>query len=100
MDRSRRRLVPSTLLLLSILLVPLAALLHAQNGVTANESSTTIGGAASVDAWWADATDHRWKVNNNNNNGTNGADIAIWPCTGSSQTGGITYAGPVPAPAP
>lgn len=74
------------------LLFSLTANLSAQNGISANESTTGISGSSGVDALWADGNDHRWKANNNGL--TNSYDIGLWPCT--TQTGGIVYSGSVP----
>jgi hypothetical protein len=65
----------------------LSVRLSAQNGITANQGSP-ITGAAGVDALWADSTDSRWKLNNNNNGPQ---DVAIWACP--TEAGGIMYAG-------
>jgi hypothetical protein len=72
-----------------LLCLALSTGLSAQNGITATQvAGTTTGAGSGVDAMWADNTDKRWKMNNNN---TGAQDVAAWACP--TALGGIMYAG-------
>jgi hypothetical protein len=89
---SINRKMPNTAVVVfcALLCLPLtASKLQAQNGITATQvAGSSTGAGSGVDAMWADNTDQRWKMNNNN---TGAQDVAAWACF--SNLGGIMYAG-------
>jgi hypothetical protein len=89
LDRNSLLTSPAILCLLTSSFLTFAPPLSAQNGITATQvTGSTTGAGAGIDALWADNTDKRWKMNNNN---AGGQDVAAWVCPGS--LGGIVYAG-------